>query len=173
MRDSESTHLNDGDLDRDDLFSVLSNARRRYVLSYLCETDDDVVELSDLVDWITAQEADGEGAQHEAVAISLHHTHLPELAARGVIDYDARSETIHYHGQPKLERLLAWTDERVCGSFTPTENKRKAAIDQLEEALRATDGDRKDVHIREAIQLLHLADRAAPTGSNGVNETAK
>jgi len=37
--------------------------------------------------------------------------------------------------------------------------ERAAAIDRLESALRADEADEKDVHIRQAIQLVRLADQ--------------
>lgn len=54
-----------------------------------------------------------------------------------------------------------------------TGDVREAIIEQLEEALRADDGDAKNFHIREAIQLLHLADETGPTDSDSMDEMAK
>lgn len=51
--------------------------------------------------------------------------------------------------------------------------ERMAAVEQLEEALRADDGDVKNFHIREAIQLLHIADKVVPADRNSANEMAE
>ncbi|MFC4448631.1 hypothetical protein [Halorussus aquaticus] len=48
-----------------------------------------------------------------------------------------------------------------------------AAVEQLEEALRADDGDVKNFHIREAIQLLHIADKAVAVDPDSANEMAE
>lgn len=105
-----------------DLFGVLANERRRYVLSYLHDADDDVAELAELVDEVRTREAEREGGPNgdggrethrsDAVKIELHHTHLPKLAASGVLDYDARTETVRYRGRPEHERLASFVDER-------------------------------------------------------------
>lgn len=52
-------------------------------------------------------------------------------------------------------------------------DEREAAIEQLKEALQTDDGDMKNVHIREAIQLLHIKSNAVPTNEDSANETAK
>ena len=50
---------------------------------------------------------------------------------------------------------------------------REAATEQLEDALKADDGDTKNFHIREAIQLLQIESTAVPTNDDSANETAK
>ena len=50
---------------------------------------------------------------------------------------------------------------------------REVATEQLEDALKADDGDTKKFHIREAIQLLHTEGNAVPTNDDSANETAK
>lgn len=80
------------------LFHVLSHQRRRYVLSYFRSADHDVVNLADIAEWVGEREAASESDRAEAVAVALHHTHLPKLAEIGVIDYDARTETVRHYG---------------------------------------------------------------------------
>ncbi|RBI62440.1 hypothetical protein DMJ13_11285 [halophilic archaeon] len=111
MSELDSTPLGSVDRTPDDLFDILSNQHRRYVLSYLRDADDDVSELAELADWVTTQEPGYTGDQREAVAIGLHHTHLPKLADYGPFDYDARRTTIRYHGGPELDRMVALIDE--------------------------------------------------------------
>lgn len=52
-------------------------------------------------------------------------------------------------------------------------DEREAALEQLEEALQAEDGDTKNFHIREAIQLLHIEGKAVPANDDSANETVK
>jgi len=99
MGDAESAPRKGSGVSTDDLFDALSHARRRAVLSYLHDADGDVVALSELVDWVTAREADRKGDQREVVAVTLHHNHLPKLAVSGLIDYEYRNEIVRYHGQ--------------------------------------------------------------------------
>jgi DNA-binding transcriptional ArsR family regulator len=94
----------------DDLFDALSHARRRAVLSYLHDADDDVAAVSELVDRVTRQEADRTGDRRETVAVALYHKHLPKLAAAELLDYDSRSGTVRYRGQSALGRETALAD---------------------------------------------------------------
>lgn len=99
--------LNDPDVNTDDLFELLSNRRRRYVLSYLQSMDDTVMELAELGEWLLTQEADRENNQHDAVAIALHHIHLPKMAECEIIDYNASKNTIRYDRRPDREQRVA------------------------------------------------------------------
>lgn len=90
----------DGDLDREAIFDVLSNARRRYAIEYLkgCDPGDEI-ELSDLVDYIAARENDVSVAevdykQRKRVYSSLRQTHLPKLSDCDLIEYDRSRGTI-------------------------------------------------------------------------------
>ena len=90
----------DGDLDRDAIFDVLSNARRRYAIEYLKGHDPgDEIELSDLVDYIAACENDisipeVDYKQRKRVYSSLRQTHLPKLNECDLIEYDRDRGTI-------------------------------------------------------------------------------
>jgi len=48
--------------------------------------------------------------QHEApterVERSLHHATLPRLADVGLLEYDTRSQTARYRGEPRIEQWL-------------------------------------------------------------------
>ena len=115
MNEADSASLNDLDTDIDALCDILSNDRRRYVLSYLQSMDDDVAELPELIDWVMRQEADCKHDQHDAVASALHHIHLPKLAEYGLIDYDAPSKTIRYDRHPDREQMVALADQMAGG----------------------------------------------------------
>lgn len=117
MNGVDSASPSDRDADIEDLLHILSNRRRRYVLSYLQRTDDTVVELSELVDWVMTREAEFENDQHETVATTLHHIHLPKLAEVGLIDYDAPSNTIRYDRHPDREQLVTLAAE-IAGIYS-------------------------------------------------------
>jgi hypothetical protein len=96
-----------------DLFGVLSNERRRYVLSYLRDADSGGVDLSELAEWVATREVEREGDRLGTVKISLHHVHLPKLAGVGVLDYDAETNTVRYHDRPEHDRMVTLAVERT------------------------------------------------------------
>lgn len=82
-----------------EVFTILSNPRRRQTLEYLRRRDDQVA-LRDLAEAIAAEESGESPAPRSvrhAVYVSLHQTHLPMLDAAGVCAYD---------GDRKLVSLL-------------------------------------------------------------------
>lgn len=81
-------------LSQDTIFSVLQNARRRYVIYYLV-THDGWVTSRDLADQVAAWENDDpvqelSYEQRKRVRTALYQTHLPRLDDAGVIEYDVR-----------------------------------------------------------------------------------
>ncbi|RQG89264.1 hypothetical protein EA462_10505 [Natrarchaeobius halalkaliphilus] len=78
---------------RDELFTVLSNRRRRRVLYYLLQHDVKQVDLRTLVDVLSEWEY-GESVddlswkQRKRVYTALHQSHLPKLAEAGAIEYE-------------------------------------------------------------------------------------
>ena len=82
----------------DDLFNVLSNSRRRYVVYFLKHTTDSV-ELGPLATQIAAWEnnesrADVSSIERKRVYTSLQQIHLPKMDDIGVVDFDKRSGII-------------------------------------------------------------------------------
>jgi len=75
-----------------ELFALLADARRRYLLYRLRE--ESRCRLSTLARDIVAHETDTLGAvppdRIRAVYLDLHQTHLPKLDAAGVVDYSDR-----------------------------------------------------------------------------------
>jgi len=85
----------------DDVFDLLANDCRCRVCLFLRRADVEVATLSDLVDAL-ASEATPE--ERDRLAINLHHRHLPKLDDAGIVDYDSRSNTARYWGQPTVEK---------------------------------------------------------------------
>lgn len=91
----------------DIVFDVLADRRRRYVLYYLHERPDGIASIDEIADHVVALEGDVERSDHRVgIVTSLQHVHLPKLADSGMIEYDARSETVRYRTQPSLEEWL-------------------------------------------------------------------
>ena len=86
----------DGDeadaLPKDEIFHLLQNQRRRYVLQYLQEVDG-TVEMRDMAEQVAAWEHDTTlqaltSDERQRVYIALYQAHLPKLDEKGVIEYN-------------------------------------------------------------------------------------
>jgi len=92
--DRSQTESTESDtLDRDDVFEVLSNTRRRHVIHYLGQRDEPV-ELRPLSKQVAAWENDVlveevSAQQRKRVYTALHQSHLPKLDEKGVVSYDS------------------------------------------------------------------------------------
>ncbi len=87
------------DISQSDVFDVLSNPRRRFVLYYLREIDE-TVELNELAKAIAAWENDTDESEltdqdRKRVYVSLYQTHIPKLTDVGLVEYDQDSGTVH------------------------------------------------------------------------------
>lgn len=82
------------ELAREDVFDVLSNARRRQILHYLKRQDDRKrIDLRELVDHVAAWENDKAieevtAVERKRVYTALRQSHLPKMDQAGVIVYD-------------------------------------------------------------------------------------
>jgi len=86
----------------DELLTLLADQRCRATLSYFQDSPDDVASVQDLANEIRKEDHGGT----EQLVLRLHHSILPRLAETEALDYDARSQTIRYHGHSGLEQLL-------------------------------------------------------------------
>lgn len=111
--DASITDQSTPEISPDTIHDLLSSARRRRLISYLLERQDETVALDDVIDWLTREEHPDPGpiAHRERVAIDIHHVHIPKLANAGVIQHDPVAETIRYEGPEALATLLAATNE--------------------------------------------------------------
>ncbi|WP_440991892.1 DUF7344 domain-containing protein [Haloarchaeobius baliensis] len=85
-------------LTQDVVFDILSNSRRRFILSRLQERDEPI-ELMDLANEIAAWENDTTveeltDKQSKRVYVSVYQTHVPKLESVGLITYDPDSGLI-------------------------------------------------------------------------------
>ena len=81
------------ELSKGDVFEVLRNQRRRYVLHYL-KGDDGPVELGDLAQQVAAWEYETTTeevtpAQRKRVYTTLQQTHLPKMDEVGILTFDS------------------------------------------------------------------------------------
>lgn len=76
-----------------DIFEVLVDDRRRYLLHYLSQQVGGVV-LGELAEQIAIWEDNPTREHYERILVSLHHTQLPKLTDAGLITYESDSETV-------------------------------------------------------------------------------
>jgi len=96
-----SVSENSPDLTVSEIHDLLSSSRRRAVLDVLM--DQAVVQKSDLVDAVAAEECDTtidavSGQRRKRVHVSLHQVHIPKLKEAGVLEGDTRNLSIGPNG---------------------------------------------------------------------------
>ena len=104
----------------DELFRILSNRRRRRVLYSLVDSEESVIECSQLVDRLAdgpATVGAGGDSSEAAVARDLYHVHLPRLEDAGIVEYDRRQGTVRYDGLPFREEWLEHAYYTETGRF--------------------------------------------------------
>jgi DNA-binding transcriptional ArsR family regulator len=87
-----------GTMDRETVFDILSNRRRRYVLHFL-RGREEPVEIRELSERIAAWENDClpervTSKERKRVYAALHQSHLPKMDREGVVRYDPDRGTI-------------------------------------------------------------------------------
>ena len=87
-----------GSLSKGEIFEVLRNQRRRYVLQYL-KQDDRPVELGDLAQQVAAWEYETTldevtPEQRKRVYTTLQQTHLPKMDQAGILTFDSDSGVV-------------------------------------------------------------------------------
>lgn len=94
----------------DTVFGLLRAARRRYLLYYLYDAEDEVISVEELVEAVREYEGADTTAddlpQRQSIRTSVVHNHLPRLGAMNVLDYDPRSGTVRFKGHLPLETWL-------------------------------------------------------------------
>lgn len=92
--------------DVDTVFDLLAHSYRRRVLAALADADD-ALTLDSLAEEVVARAPDLGPADEEPVRVSLHHVHLPKLAAADVVAYE--DGVVRPADVGTVERVLAET----------------------------------------------------------------
>ncbi|WP_255191661.1 DUF7344 domain-containing protein [Natronobeatus ordinarius] len=97
-----SGHITKDRLSKGEIFEVLRNQRRRYVLHYL-KQDDRPVELGDLAQQVAAWEYETTleevtPEQRKRVYTTLQQTHLPKMDEAGIVTFDSDEGRIEVTG---------------------------------------------------------------------------
>ena len=95
---ASSARRQGGDLSKSDIFQLLQNERRRYVIQYL-RRNGGPVDLGELATQVAAWEYDCDcpdisKKQRKRVYTTLQQTHLPRMDEVGIVAYDADEGTI-------------------------------------------------------------------------------
>jgi hypothetical protein len=98
----------------DDVFEALSDWRRRAVCRYLVICEDTGVDVGTLAAAVArraqSSELTGSETEVEAIEQALVETHLPALDRIGLLDFDERSDAVHYWGLPTVEKWAEHAD---------------------------------------------------------------
>jgi DNA-binding transcriptional ArsR family regulator len=97
-------------LSQDEVYHLLSNPRRRFIISYL--RDNGVVDLQELASQVAAWENETPveeltDQQQKRVYVSLYQTHIPKLEDAGIVTYDADAGRVQLRDRvEQLDRYL-------------------------------------------------------------------
>jgi hypothetical protein len=100
------------ELPLDQTFELLKNRRRRAVLQYLRETDEEVVSIGELAEHIAAVENDIDvdavsSSQRKRAYVGLYQCHLPKMDDMNVIEFRKnRGEISRASNATRLEEFL-------------------------------------------------------------------
>lgn len=106
----------DAEFSQDQIFDLLSNRRRRYVLNFLLRVDRPVSiqELSkELATWeFDVDQEDLTDQQEKRIYVALYQTHIPKLEDAGVIEYDSDAGLVELTSG--AQRLQPYVDEEIA-----------------------------------------------------------
>jgi len=105
----------DGPIDDNSIaraLSGLSSQYRRLVIAFFITTEEETVSVTELAEYVSAEQDDDGTPSLREIKIQLHHRTLPKLAATGVLDYDTRSKTVRYRGDSTLEEIQEYLSTR-------------------------------------------------------------
>lgn len=94
------------DPDLDTCLTVLADSRRRRVVQELRQEKNDETTVETLVDRLYTSEPTSKVDSRDKLAIHLHHTHLPKMAAGGVIKFNSSSGRVRYRPNDRIEAIL-------------------------------------------------------------------
>ncbi|AHG00113.1 hypothetical protein HALLA_16215 [Halostagnicola larsenii XH-48] len=105
------------------ILRLVADPRRRTILRQLRENDS-VIAVEDLTGVATERGAQSTPRaetdppaprtdEQRVTRAELHHTHLPQLADAGVIEYDSRTGTVRYRSHDRVEALLGFVSSRL------------------------------------------------------------
>ena len=118
-----STETSESEPSDDEVFELLSNQRRRFVLHYLRRNPEASVSLSTLSERVAGWEHDTDPAElayseRKSVRNSLHQFHLPKLADAGIVTYDEQAGEISLEDPTVVDAYHTVSDDGPSVSRT-------------------------------------------------------
>ncbi|WP_049935320.1 DUF7344 domain-containing protein [Haloplanus natans] len=95
---------------------LVADRHRRLIIHHLRHEANGATTVDDLVDRMHGRSPDAKDGplqDREALAIQLHHTHLPQLADHGVVDFEHTTGAVRYHPDEQVEAVLDSLPEEV------------------------------------------------------------
>lgn len=82
-------------LSKSDIFGVLQNDRRRYVLEFLrTQGSQSVRSLSEEIARVESQTEEPKSNVRKSIYVSLLQTHIPKMESRGIITYNREQDIV-------------------------------------------------------------------------------
>lgn len=97
------------------LSAVLAGEERRRILDYLETWGKEQAEIENIAVYVAACDVESTLSEEEARQ-RLYHVDLPHLDDAGIIEFDRRSGTVRYRGDPHLEK----EEDRWCICADPS-----------------------------------------------------
>ncbi|WP_336339662.1 DUF7344 domain-containing protein [Haloarcula brevis] len=94
----------------------VDDRHRRRIIHHLRHEATGTTTVDELVEQFHSSGSDskdGPAQDREALAIQLHHVHLPKLAEHGVLEFEHRSGSVRYTPDEQLETVLDSLPEEV------------------------------------------------------------
>ena len=88
---------------------LVADRQRRRAIHHLRHETNGATTVDDLVDQMHSRASDAKNGplqDRETLAIQLHHTHLPQLADHGVVDFEHTTGAVRYHPDEQVETIL-------------------------------------------------------------------
>ncbi|WP_435366041.1 DUF7344 domain-containing protein [Haloarchaeobius sp. DYHT-AS-18] len=88
---------------------LLANRHRRRIIHHLRHEASGATTVDELVDQLHSSGStskNGPLQNRDALAIQLHHTHLPKLAEHGIVEFEHRTGAVRYHPDEQVETML-------------------------------------------------------------------
>lgn len=158
------------ELDVGEIFELLKNERRRRVIRFLQDQEDEQIQLSSLAEHIAALENDIDvvqlsSSQRKRVYIGLYQCHLPKMDDFGVVDFEKNRGIVTLRDTTQLEPYL-----READGSEPTDVD--AVADQSTEATEPAETGLSDDGRRVAMPVALTVVAVVAIGLTGIGPLA-
>lgn len=93
-----------GGVSTDSIYAALADHSRRLLVRYFQDTVENTASRRQLAEYVSERRSSPQDA--EAIAVQLHHVHLPKLMETGIVEYEVQTGVVHYTPHPAVETHL-------------------------------------------------------------------